>query len=201
MLVTGLGDDYYNKHGRMGNNNRSNKGFNNDHIMNIPTSPGGVGGNMNPWGYSGNMTSGGMSSASYSGPVGPPPPPPHPGVALGFHKSTFTLEELVAATNNFANANLLGQGGFGVVHKGVLPTGKEIAVKSLKSKGGQGDKEFQAEIDIISRVHHRHLVSLVGYCIQDGSSHLVYEFVPNKTMEYHLHGKSFKLLNSLHAFT
>ncbi|KAI9128951.1 hypothetical protein K1719_000434 [Acacia pycnantha] len=73
------------------------------------------------------MNSGEMSSASYSGPVGPPLPPPHPLVATGFNNSTFKLEELTAATNGFAEANLLGQGGFGYVHKGVLPNGKEIA--------------------------------------------------------------------------
>lgn len=86
------------------------------------------------------------------------------------------------------DSNLLGQGGFGYVHKGVLPNGKEVAVKSLKSGSGQGEREFQAEVDIISRVHHRYLVSLVGYCIADGQRMLVYEFVPNNTLEYHLHG-------------
>ncbi|KAL0422744.1 UNVERIFIED_CONTAM: putative proline-rich receptor-like protein kinase PERK6 [Sesamum latifolium] len=71
---------------------------------------------------------------------------------------------------------------------GVLPNGKEIAVKSLKMNSGQGEREFQAEVDIISRVHHRHLVSLVGYCIAGSQRLLVYEFVPNGTLEYHLHG-------------
>ena len=75
------------------------------------------------------------------------------------------------------------------MHKGVLPNGKEIAVKSLKLGSGQGEREFQAEVEIISRVHHRHLVSLVGYCIAGGQRMLVYEFVPNKTLEHHLHGK------------
>ena len=74
------------------------------------------------------------------------------------------------------------------MHKGVLPNGKEIAVKSLKAGSGQGDREFQAEIEIISRVHHRHLVSLVGYCIAGGQRLLVYEFLPNCTLEFHLHG-------------
>ena len=87
--------------------------------------------------------------------------------------------------------NFLGQGGFGFVHKGVLPNGKTVAVKSLKSGSGQGEREFQAEVEIISRVHHRHLVSLVGYCIAGGQRMLVYEFVPNNTLEYHLYGKVF----------
>lgn len=108
----------------------------------------------------------------------------------GFSKSQFTYEELARATSGFSKANLLGQGGFGYVHKGVLVDGTVVAVKSLKSGSGQGEREFQAEVDIISRVHHRHLVSLVGYCIADKQRMLVYEYVPNKTLEFHLHGTS-----------
>lgn len=111
-------------------------------------------------------------------------------MSLGFSKSTFTYEELAMATDGFSDANLLGQGGFGYVHKGVLPNGKEVAVKQLKAGSGQGEREFQAEVEIISRVHHKHLVSLVGYCISGAQRMLVYEFVPNNTMEFHLHGKN-----------
>lgn len=134
-------------------------------------------------------------SSSYSGPHGPSLPPPHPSVALGFSKSTFTYDELAAATQGFSQARLLGQGGFGYVHKGILPNGKEIAVKSLKAGSGQGEREFQAEVEIISRVHHRFLVSLVGYCIAGGQRMLVYEFLPNDTLEFHLHGKSGNVLD------
>lgn len=130
-----------------------------------------------------------MTSGVYSGPHGQPLPPPAPYEALGLGKGTFTYEELAAATGNFSQANLLGQGGFGYVHKGVLSSGKAVAVKQLKSGSGQGEREFQAEVDIIGRVHHRHLVSLVGYCIAGERRMLVYEFVPNKTLEFHLHGK------------
>ncbi|KAK4784667.1 hypothetical protein SAY86_019035 [Trapa natans] len=118
-----------------------------------------------------------------------PMPPPSPGMSLGFNSNFFAFEDLSKATNGFSQEMLLGQGGFGYVHKGVLPNGKEVAVKSLKSGSGQGEREFQAEVEIISRVHHRHLVSLVGYCIAGTQRMLVYEFVPNNTMEYHLHGK------------
>ncbi|CAN1324447.1 Proline-rich receptor-like protein kinase PERK5 [Linum perenne] len=96
---------------------------------------------------------------------------------------TFSFEELHAATDGFAPSNLLGQGGFGYVHKGVLTNGKEVAVKSLKA-------EFQAEVDIITRVHHRYLVTLVGYSIANNHKLLVYEFVPNSTLEFHLHAKN-----------
>lgn len=102
--------------------------------------------------------------------------------------SSFTFENLALATNNFSSANLLGQGGFGYVHKGVLPSGKEIAVKQLKAGGGQGEREFRAEVETISRVHHKHLVSLVGFCIAGSQRLLVYEFVSNKTLDFHLHG-------------
>ncbi|RAL41744.1 hypothetical protein DM860_008926 [Cuscuta australis] len=104
-------------------------------------------------------------------------------------KPTFTYEELEKATDNFSNTNLLGQGGFGYVHKGVLVDGREVAIKKLKVGGTQGEREFQAEVEIISRVHHLHLVSLVGHCISGSQRLLVYEYVPNKTLEFHLHGK------------
>ncbi|KAJ6856993.1 proline-rich receptor-like protein kinase PERK1 [Populus alba x Populus x berolinensis] len=134
------------------------------------------------------MSSSGGSGSNYSGTENPYPPP-SPGIALGFSKSTFSYEELARATDGFTDANLLGQGGFGYVHKGVLPNGKEVAVKQLKAGSGQGEREFQAEVEIISRVHHKHLVSLVGYCITGAHRLLVYEFVPNNTLEFHLHGK------------
>ncbi|XP_010688211.2 LOW QUALITY PROTEIN: proline-rich receptor-like protein kinase PERK1 [Beta vulgaris subsp. vulgaris] len=116
-------------------------------------------------------------------------PPPSPALSYASSQTMFTYNELAMATNGFLEANLLGQGGFGFVHKGVLPNGKEIAVKSLRANSGQGEREFEAEVEIISRVHHRHLVSLVGYCICGSQRLLVYEFVPNKTLEFHLHGR------------
>ncbi|XP_072981983.1 proline-rich receptor-like protein kinase PERK8 isoform X2 [Typha latifolia] len=108
---------------------------------------------------------------------------------LGKSNSWFTYEDLYDMTDGFSPQNLLGEGGFGCVYKGHLPDGREVAVKQLKAGGGQGEREFQAEVEIISRVHHRHLVSLVGYCIADNHRLLVYDFVPNNTLHYHLHGK------------
>ncbi|XP_040370857.1 proline-rich receptor-like protein kinase PERK1 [Rosa chinensis] len=126
-----------------------------------------------------------LARANESGQQPKDKPPP----AFGFSESTFTYEELVRATNGFSNDNLLGQGGFGFVHKGILPNGKVVAIKQLKAGSGQGDREFQAEVEVINRVHHRHLVSLVGYCISGAQRLLVYEFISNNTLEFHLHGK------------
>ncbi|XP_076886516.1 proline-rich receptor-like protein kinase PERK8 [Bidens hawaiensis] len=113
--------------------------------------------------------------------------PDHGGV--GNSRAWFSYEELAEATDGFSGSNLLGEGGFGCVYKGVLPDGREVAVKQLKVGGGQGEREFRAEVEIISRVHHRHLVSLVGYCISEHQRLLVYQYVPNDTLHYHLHGE------------
>lgn len=123
---------------------------------------------------------------------------PSPGT-LGLPQGTFSYEELAMATNGFSNTNLVGQGGFGYVHKGVLLDGKVVAIKQLKPGSGQGEREFQAEIEIISRIHHRHLVSLIGYCITGAQRMLVYEFIPNNTLEFHLHGECFLLSHLLHV--
>lgn len=113
--------------------------------------------------------------------------PDHGGV--GNSRAWFTYEELSEATDGFSGSNLLGEGGFGCVYKGYLADGREVAVKQLKIGGSQGEREFKAEVEIISRVHHRHLVSLVGYCISDHQRLLVYQYVPNDTLHYHLHGE------------
>ncbi|KFK41458.1 hypothetical protein AALP_AA2G133300 [Arabis alpina] len=108
---------------------------------------------------------------------------------MGSGQTHFAYEELMEITDGFAKQNILGEGGFGCVYKGKLHDGKLVAVKQLKVGSGQGDREFKAEVEIISRVHHRHLVSLVGYCISDVERLLIYEYVPNQTLEHHLHGK------------
>ncbi|XP_047095292.1 proline-rich receptor-like protein kinase PERK8 [Lolium rigidum] len=109
-------------------------------------------------------------------------------LSVGNSKS-FSFDELYQITGGFARDKLLGEGGFGCVFKGTLGDGREVAVKQLKGGGGQGEREFQAEVEIISRVHHRHLVSLVGYCISEDHRLLVYDFVANDTMHHNLHGK------------
>lgn len=187
MITLNVGDSYYNGTDNWGNH----QNWQNHHPpgtdpSKLPPPPGGNAWQTQPGQP---LTSSGEWSSQYSGgPHRQPLPPPSPNYAVGFNQSSFSYEELATATGGFSQGNLLGQGGFGYVHKGVLPNGKEVAVKSLKSGSGQGDREFQAEVEIISRVHHRHLVSLVGYCIANGQKMLVYEFVPNKTLEHHLHG-------------
>ncbi|XP_038992496.1 proline-rich receptor-like protein kinase PERK12 [Hibiscus syriacus] len=113
---------------------------------------------------------------------------PELGIRAG-SKTHFGYEELMEMTDGFAHNNIIGEGGFGWVYKGQLPDGNHVAVKRLKVDSGQGDREFKAEVEIISRIHHRHLVSLVGYCIAENQRLLIYDFVGNKTLEHHLHGK------------
>ncbi|XP_048235868.1 proline-rich receptor-like protein kinase PERK3 isoform X2 [Ricinus communis] len=99
-------------------------------------------------------------------------------------------EELKEATNNFEPASILGEGGFGRVFKGVLSDGTAVAIKRLTNGGQQGDKEFLVEVEMLSRLHHRNLVKLVGYFTNRDSSQnlLCYELVPNGSLEAWLHG-------------
>ncbi|KAJ4842932.1 hypothetical protein Tsubulata_026106 [Turnera subulata] len=114
---------------------------------------------------------------------------------IGGSKTFFSYEELMELTNGFSRQNIIGEGGFGCVYKGTMQDGKMVAVKQLKVGSGQGDREFKAEVEIISRVHHRHLVSLVGYCISNNQRLLIYDFVPNKTLEHHLHSTGLQVLD------
>ncbi|CAA0814323.1 Proline-rich receptor-like protein kinase PERK8 [Striga hermonthica] len=110
-------------------------------------------------------------------------------------RSWLTYEDLYEATNGFSEDNVLGKGGFGSVYKGVLMDSREVAVKQLKAGSRQGEREFRAEVEIISRIHHRHLVSLVGYCISENQRLLVYEYVPNNNLHYHLHGEGNQVMD------
>ncbi|KAL5841852.1 hypothetical protein ACOSQ3_012455 [Xanthoceras sorbifolium] len=88
------------------------------------------------------------------------------------------------ATNNFSPENKLGEGGFGSVYKGVLQNGLEIAVKRLSKYSGQGIGEFKNEVSLIAKLQHRNLVSMVGCCIEAEEKMLVYEYVPNKSLDF-----------------
>jgi serine/threonine protein kinase len=93
------------------------------------------------------------------------------------------LETLAAATGDFSSANKLGEGGFGQVYKGTLPGGEEIAVKRLSRSSGQGMEEFKNEVILIAKLQHRNLVKLLGCCIQGEEKILVYEYMPNKSLD------------------
>ncbi|XP_055822536.1 G-type lectin S-receptor-like serine/threonine-protein kinase At4g03230 [Solanum dulcamara] len=95
----------------------------------------------------------------------------------------FHLDTILEATDNFSNANKLGQGGFGPVYKGIFPGGKEIAVKALSSHSGQGIDEFKNEVTLIAKLQHRNLVRLLGYCINATEQILLYEYMPNKSLD------------------
>ncbi|CAH9081075.1 unnamed protein product [Cuscuta europaea] len=102
---------------------------------------------------------------------------------------TFALAELEKATEKFSSKRVLGEGGFGRVYHGVLEDNTEIAVKLLTRGNNQnGDREFIAEVEMLSRLHHRNLVKLIGICIEGRTRCLVYEVVPNGSVESHLHG-------------
>ncbi|KAF8036482.1 hypothetical protein BT93_C2260 [Corymbia citriodora subsp. variegata] len=106
-------------------------------------------------------------------------------IPLSFAKRNFTLDEVQEFTSVFSEANLLGEGGFGRVYRGVLPTGEVVAVKRLKVGSGQGEREFLTEVEILSRVHHKRVVSLIGYCTARSERMLVYEYVANRSLESH----------------
>ncbi|KAK9714868.1 hypothetical protein RND81_06G126400 [Saponaria officinalis] len=92
-----------------------------------------------------------------------------------------------AATDNFSEANELGRGGFGSVYKGKIPNGQEIAVKRLASNNsGQGEAEFKNEIALLAKLQHRNLVRLLGFCLEKKERILIYEFVPNASLDHFL---------------
>ncbi|XP_017230270.1 receptor-like serine/threonine-protein kinase ALE2 isoform X1 [Daucus carota subsp. sativus] len=101
---------------------------------------------------------------------------------------TFTLAELQKATDKFNANRVLGEGGFGRVYHGLVEDGTEIAVKLITRESQNGDREFIAEVEMLSRLHHRNLVKLIGICFERHTRCLIYEVVPNGSVESHLHG-------------
>ncbi|PON49884.1 S-receptor-like serine/threonine-protein kinase [Parasponia andersonii] len=95
----------------------------------------------------------------------------------------FDLSTMYTATDNFSFHNKLGEGGFGPVYRGKLEDGQEIAVKRLSISSGQGMKEFKNEVVLIAKLQHRNLVKLFGCCIHDEEKLLVYEYMPNKSLD------------------
>ncbi|GAB4831036.1 Cysteine-rich receptor-like protein kinase [Ancistrocladus abbreviatus] len=93
---------------------------------------------------------------------------------------------LRAATNNFSNSNKIGKGGFGIVYKGTLENGREIAVKRLFTSSDQVVEEFKNEVVLVAKLQHKNLVRLLGFCLAREEKLLVFEFVPNKSLDYFL---------------
>ncbi|KAG9130473.1 hypothetical protein Leryth_024789 [Lithospermum erythrorhizon] len=103
---------------------------------------------------------------------------------------SFSFEELKKYTDNFSEMNDIGTGGYGKVYRGALPNGQLAAIKRAQHGSMQGALEFKTEIELLSRVHHRNVVSLLGFCFEQGEQMLVYEYIPNGTLRDSLSGKS-----------
>ncbi|KAJ6919649.1 hypothetical protein NC651_013560 [Populus alba x Populus x berolinensis] len=110
-------------------------------------------------------------------------------------KLKMSLAEILAATHNFNPKLLIGEGGFGKVYKGTLESGMKVAVKRSDSSHGQGLPEFQTEVMVLSKIQHRHLVSLVGYCDEGSEMILVFEFMEKGTLRDHLYSRKECLKN------
>uniref|UniRef100_A0A1J3D089 Putative LRR receptor-like serine/threonine-protein kinase n=1 Tax=Noccaea caerulescens TaxID=107243 RepID=A0A1J3D089_NOCCA len=99
----------------------------------------------------------------------------------------FTYSEVITMTNNFQR--VLGKGGFGIVYHGFVNGTEQVAVKLLSHSSSQGYKEFKAEVQLLLRVHHKNLVSLVGYCDEGDNLALIYEYMSNGDLKEHMSGK------------
>ncbi|XP_058214814.1 probable LRR receptor-like serine/threonine-protein kinase At1g06840 isoform X2 [Rhododendron vialii] len=108
---------------------------------------------------------------------------------------SFSFREMELATDHFDSSTQVGQGGYGNVYRGILADDTIVAIKRAKEGSLQGQKEFLTEIEMLSRLHHRNLVSLVGYCDEEGEQMLVYEFMTNGSLQDWLSAKSKGTLN------
>ncbi|CAN1336740.1 Cysteine-rich receptor-like protein kinase 10 [Linum perenne] len=104
------------------------------------------------------------------------------------HQGWLQLEfdTIRAATNNFTSGNKLGEGGFGAVYKGTLSNGQDVAVKRLAKGSSQGDLEFKTEVKFVAKLKHRNLVRLLGFCLEGRERLLVFEFMPNASLDHFL---------------
>ncbi|XP_021829031.1 probable leucine-rich repeat receptor-like protein kinase At5g49770 [Prunus avium] len=102
----------------------------------------------------------------------------------------FSYDELKKCTNNFSDSNEIGSGGYGKVYRGMLSDGQVVAIKRAQQGSMQGGPEFKTEVELLSRVHHKNVVGLLGFCFEQGEQMLVYEFMPNGTLRESLSGRS-----------
>ncbi|CAN6690041.1 unnamed protein product [Malus baccata var. baccata] len=102
-----------------------------------------------------------------------------------------SLASIHAATDKFSDSNKLGEGGFGPVYKGVLSDGKEVAIKRLSSCSEQGSEEFTNEVRLLMKLQHKNLVRLLGFCVEGKEKLLVYEYLPNSSLDVFLFGEFF----------
>ncbi|KAG0494532.1 hypothetical protein HPP92_005526 [Vanilla planifolia] len=107
----------------------------------------------------------------------------------------FSLGEIRAATANFDQSLVIGSGGFGKVYKGEIGNGFLVAIKRANPFSKQGLTEFETEVDLLSKLRHRHLVSMIGYCEEENEMILVYEYMANGTLRSHLYGSDLPSLS------
>ncbi|KAK1427567.1 hypothetical protein QVD17_16255 [Tagetes erecta] len=110
------------------------------------------------------------------------------------HLTMFSFSTIATATENFSTKNILGEGGFGPVYKGVLEEGRQIAVKRLSKTSSQGVDEFKNEVIFITKLQHRNLVKLLGSCIRGDEKLLIYEYMPNKSLDSFIFAKTESML-------
>nr|VDD01460.1 unnamed protein product [Brassica oleracea] len=140
-------------------------------------------------------TSGNIRGAVSLSRNAPPVPPPlcsicqHKAPVFGKPPRFFSYKELELATKGFSQSNFLAEGGFGSVHRGVLPEGHIVAVKQHKLASTQGDVEFCSEVEVLSCAQHRNVVMLIGFCIEESRRLLVYEYICNGSLDGHLYGR------------
>ncbi|KAM7507272.1 hypothetical protein LguiA_017725 [Lonicera macranthoides] len=110
----------------------------------------------------------------------------------------FSFASVLVSTNNFSSENKLGEGGFGPVYKGKLSDGREIAIKRLSRTSGQGLVEFKNELILITKLQHTNLVRVLGCCIHGEEKMLIYEYMPNKSLDFFLFDQDRRTLLDWH---
>ncbi|KAH1147576.1 hypothetical protein GLYMA_15G170000v4 [Glycine max] len=151
-----------------------------DHVSQTPSTPRILPPLTKAPGAAGSVVGGGLASASTSFRSSI--------AAYTGSAKTLSMNDIEKATDNFHASRVLGEGGFGLVYSGILEDGTKVAVKVLKREDHQGNREFLSEVEMLSRLHHRNLVKLIGICAEVSFRCLVYELIPNGSVESHLHG-------------